>query len=146
MSDVLIERLLDRDIVVFRFYKSTRQATDEYLHLVEDYRKEFIEKYTVEQTMFYVIDVSRSGMFSVNYATRKMSELLTDKTQIPKSYIAYVIGNPADKLLFDVISGVAARQTTTQSRKVFMAEQYDDAIDWLLSIREDSSNMDDDTP
>lgn len=134
MEETLVERLVERDIIVYRFYKSSRLAVDQYLSIVDPDIEAHIATYGYDDPMFYVLDVSRSGMFSVNYMRERVNEVVKRHQKTPLSYIAYVTDNPADSVLVNMIDALTARQLE-HTRKVFAAQQFDDAIDWLLSTR-----------
>ncbi|GEM_PF-682517 len=140
MSDILVERLVVDDIPVYRFYKSTRYAVDEYLLLVDDERKAHIEAGKDDTPMYYAIDVSRSGMFSINYSIQRAYQLVSDKTKIPPSFIAYITNDPNDSVLVSIMDGMTDRRVTTQSRKIYTDDKFDDAIAWLVSLREQHKN------
>ncbi len=135
MSDVLVERLIIREIFIYRFYKNTRQAVDDYLKLVDTDIQSHIDTNSADAPMFYVIDVSRSGMFSVNYMRQRVNSIVGAKPRVPVSYIAYVTDNLNDSILVNMIDALTARQLA-HTRKIFTADDFDQAIDWLTEIRQ----------
>jgi len=135
MSEQLVERLLVKDIPVYRFYENSREAVDTYVTLVDPDIEAHANNMGADKPIFYVLDVSRSGMFSVNYMRQKVNKLVNDKPRVPVSYIAYITSDPNDSILVNLIDALTARQLE-HTRKIFLADQFDDAIDWLVSIRE----------
>lgn len=135
MSEQLVERLLVKDIPVYRFYENSREAVDTYVTLVDPDIESHANNIGADKPIFYVLDVSRSGMFSVNYMRQKVNKLVNDKPRVPVSYIAYITSDPNDSILVNLIDALTARQLE-HTRKIFLADQFDDAIDWLVSIRE----------
>jgi len=134
MTEQLVERLVERDIVVYRFYAKSRDAVDKYLTLADPDIQGHIDAGNVDKPMFYVIDVSRSGMFSVNYMRQRVNKLVGEKPKMPVSYIAYVTDEPQDSILVNLIDALTARQLA-HTRKIFAADKFDDAIDWLIVMR-----------
>lgn len=138
MSELLVERLIIRDIFVYRFYKNTRQAVDDYLKLVDADIQSHIDTNSADAPMFYALDVSRSGMFSVNYMRQRVNSIVGAKPRIPVSYIAYVTDNPNDSILVNLINALTARQLA-HTRKIFPADDFDQAINWLISVVEQAT-------
>lgn len=134
MNDNLVERLIVDDILVYRFYKNSREAVDTYLTLVDPDIGAHVEAVGGDKPMFYVIDVSRSGMFSVNYMRQRVDKLVGERPAVPVSYIAYITENPNDSILVNLINALTARQLA-HTRKIFLADQFDEAIAWLVGVR-----------
>ncbi len=135
MSANLVERLVADDIPVYRFYKNTREAVDAYLLLVDPDIQAHINAGKIDEPMYYAIDVSRTGMFSVNYMRQRVDKLVGAKPRVPVSYIAYISQSLNDSILLNMIDALTARQLA-HTRKIFTADQFDDAITWLADIRE----------
>ena len=135
MSEKLVERLVIRGILVYRFYQNTRQASDAYLKLVDVDIQSHIDAGYTDKPILYVLDVSRSGMFSVNYMRQRVSAMVKEKLFWPESYIAYVTDTPNDLVLVNLIDALTARELD-HTRKIFRTEELDQAIDWLLSTQQ----------
>lgn len=135
MDTPLVERLIVRGIHVYRFYDKSRQAADAYIKLAEPDIQEHIDTYPEDQPYLYVLDVSRSGMFSVNYVRDRVNEVVKRMPRWPESYIAYVTDNPGDSIMVELINAMTSRQLE-HTRKVYKTEDFDLAIDWLVSVRE----------
>lgn len=130
----LVERLIVRDIYVYRFYEKSRDASDAYIALVKPDIQEHIDTYPEDQPFLYVLDISHSGMFSVNYMRDRVNEVVKTMRFWPQSYIAYVTDNPGDSILVDLINALTSRELE-HTRKVYKTEDFDQAIDWLVSVR-----------
>jgi hypothetical protein len=135
MDTPLVERLILDDIFVYRFYQNNRAAVDAYLLLVDADIQAHLDTEPVNASMYYVIDVSRSGMFSVNYMRQRVNTIVGKKPRVPTSYIAYVTDAPNDEILVNLINALTARQLE-HTRKIFPSEQFDEAIAWLARLRE----------
>lgn len=141
MDTPLVERLIVRDIHVYRFYDKSRQSADAYIELASPDIKEHIETQPEDMPFLYVLDVSRSGMFSVNYVRDRVNQLVKTMPRWPESYIAYVTDNPGDSILVELINAMTSRQLE-HTRKIYKTADFDQAIDWLVSIKEQYANND----
>jgi len=134
MSDVFVEREKNQDIIVYRFHQSGRKAVDQYLELISQDAVQHLESKQSSKSMFYVIDVSASGMYPLNYMRREATRVMGTFDAFPKSYIAYVVDNPNDSVLVNMVNAITIRELQN-SRRVFKVEQMDDAIAWLIEER-----------
>ena len=137
MNDKLVEKVSVRGISVFRFYKNTRDAIDQYLTMIDAEMNEHIHAGHVDKPMIYVLDVSQSGMYSLNYMRTRAAELIKQKEKLPENFIAYVTDNPNDTILVNMLNALAVRDLES-TRKIFKTEDLDLAIDWLLGIKKKS--------
>jgi hypothetical protein len=135
MSEKLVEQLTVRGISVYRFYKNTRDAVDQYLATIDAEADTHIKAGNVDKPMIYVLDVSRSGMYSLNYMKTRAGSLIKQRDKFPDSFIAYVTDNPTDSILVNMVNALASRDLDN-TRKIFKTEEFDQAIDWLLSMKE----------
>jgi hypothetical protein len=134
MDEKLVERVIVRGIHVYQFNTNTRQAADEYLKLADPDIQAHIDAGNINVPFLYILDVSRSGMFSVNYMRQRVNQLVESKEYWPESYIAYVTNKPDDSVLVNLIDALTSRELD-HTRKVFKTEQFDQAVDWLLSVQ-----------
>jgi len=135
MSDKLIEKLIVRGIPVYRFYKNTRDAVDQYLTIISADTDTHIEAGNVDKPMTYVLDISQSGMYSLNYMRTRAATLIKQKEKLPENYIAYVTDKPNDAILVNMLNALATHDLES-TRKIFKTEELDQAIDWLLAIQD----------
>jgi len=133
MSEILVDKLRIRDVIVYRFSKNTRDAVDQYLSLIDDEVQAHIDAGNVDKPMGYVIDVSQSGMFSVNYMRNTASSMVAKREKFPENYIAYVTNNLNDSVLVNMMDAMSKRHLDN-TRKLFHIDKLDDAIDWVLGI------------
>ena len=117
-----------------RFYQNTRNAVDQYLAIVDKDVQAHIDAGDVDKPMLYVIDVSRSGMFSVKYMSARATPLMKKHAKFPESYIAYVTDKPDDSILVSLIDALTSRKQE-HTRKVYKTEEFEQAIDWLRSVQ-----------
>lgn len=137
MNDTLVEKLIIRGVSVFRFYKNNRDAVDQYLTLIDADIQAHIDAGNLDEPMTYVLDVSRSGMYSLNYMRTRAVDFIKQRDKSPESYIAYVTDKPNDSILVNMLDALATRDLDN-TRKIFKTEDLDGAIDWLLSIKKQS--------
>ena len=137
MSDKLVEKFDIRGISVYRFYKNNRDAVDQYLTLIDADAQAHIDAGDVDKPMAYVLDVSRSGMYSLNYMRNRASVIIKLKSEFPASYIAYVTDKPNDAILLNMVNAMAT-QDVDNTRKIFKTEDLEQAVDWLLGIKNNS--------
>ena len=137
MSDKLVEKLIVRGIPVYRFYKNTRDAVDQYLNMIVADTNVHIEAGNVDKPMAYVLDVSQSGMYSLNYMRTRAADFIKQKAKMPENFIAYLTDNPNDTSLVNMLNALARRDLES-TRKIFKTEELDQANDWLVTIQEQS--------
>lgn len=133
MDDIVVEKLFVRKIPIYRFHKNTRDAVDQYLALINIAVQEHIEAGHVDEPMGYVIDVSRSGMYSLNYMRSRAKPMVESYEKFPENYIAYVTSNRSDEVVVNMINGIT-RNELQNTRKVFTESELEHAIDWLLEV------------
>lgn len=134
MQEKLVERVTVRGLTVYRFYQKSTDAVDHYLMLAQEDVQAHIAAEGDDALWCYAIDVSQSGMFSLNYMRNKATPLIKSVENFPVNYIAYLTNNVNDTILVNMLDALAKRELQT-TRKVFHINQLDDAIDWLLSIQ-----------
>lgn len=132
-EDQLVEKLIVRGVAVYRFKDNTRYAVDQYLDLVDADVTAHIEAGHVDTPMCYVIDVSQSGMYSINYMRGKAEIYVSRHDKFPENYIAYVTDDLNDSILVNMLNAMAQRGLSN-TRKLFKSDVLDEAIDWLLTI------------
>jgi hypothetical protein len=137
MSDSLVIRKVIQDIPVYEFYKNNRQAVDQYLEIAYPYMKDHIDQGKVYQPFCYILDVSRSGMYPINYMVQRATVLMSGFDVPPPNYIAFIAKNPNDAVLVNMIDGLTARNME-HTRKIFPIEKFDDAIAWLQGVIRDA--------
>lgn len=135
MSEILVEKDEIQGITIYRFFKNNRDAVDQFLLLADEAAYIHLASDNADKPMLYVLDVSRSGMFSLSYSEQKSKPLVEKHKPSLSSYIAYVIENLNDKILVDMFDAMTARKLQS-TRKVFQTQQMDEAVEWLLSVRE----------
>ncbi len=135
MSDILVEKDEIKGIIIYRFFKNNRDAVDQFLLLADEAAYTHLASDNADKPMLYVLDVSRSGMFSLSYSQQKAKPLVEKHKSSLSSYIAYVIENLNDKILVDMFDAMTARKLQS-TRKVFHTQQMDEAVEWLISVRE----------
>jgi len=136
MSEKLVERLVVRGILVYRFFQNTRQACDAYLNLADVDIQAHLDAGHTDKPILYILDISRSGMFPVNYMRQRVNALVETKSHWPESYIAYVTDKPDDSVLVNLINALTARELS-HTRKVFKTDEFEQAVDWLLTIQKE---------
>ncbi len=135
MSDILVEKDEIQGIKIYRFLKNNRNAVDQYLALIDADAYTHEVSVGAEIAMTYVIDVSKSGMYPVTYMRQVAVPMMAKHDNFPKNYIAYIVDNPNDSILVDMVSAITARELDN-TRKIFQTEQMDEAIEWLSSVRQ----------
>lgn len=124
-------------IPVFKFHTSDRKAVDHYAVIVEPVLQEHIDQHQDKKPLCYIIDVSESGMFSIQYVTSVIGAVLSKFKYRPQHYLAYLTNNPKDKILVEMINGLTARNMA-HTRRIYTPDQLQEAIDWLVEIRDSS--------
>jgi hypothetical protein len=134
MSDVLVEKDALDDITIYRFLKNTRAAVDQYLDMADADAYQHEKTKGSDTPMVYIIDVSQSGMYPISYMKQKATSIMAAHDNFPKNYIAYVIDNPSDSMLINVVDAMTARDIEN-TRRVFKSDQLNEAVQWLSSIK-----------
>lgn len=137
MPNPLVIRKVIEDIPVYEFYKNNRQAVDQYLEIAFPYVREHIEQGQVNHPYCYVLDVSRSGMYPINYLLQRSRAFLSEFEFVPEHYIAYITDNSSDTVLVNMIDGLTARNMA-HTRRIFLPDELDKAIEWLQGVMRDS--------
>lgn len=139
MSEILVEKDESQGIKIYRFFKNTRSAVDQFLLLFDIDAYEHEETLGADVPILYIIDVSRSGMFSLSYLQQISKPFIEKHDPSLRAYIAYVIENVNDKILVDMFDAMTARKEYHSTRKVFQTKQIDEALKWLVEIREQNN-------
>ncbi len=133
MTDTLIEVEHVDNVTIYRFIKSNRQAFDEYLRLFKAEMQKHVDAGRQDEPYPFILDVSQSGMFSVNYMIQATKPIIASFDPFPENYIAYVTNNMTDAILVNLIDGLTARGFA-HKRKLFHIDDLDKAIDWLNNL------------
>lgn len=131
-SDLIIQEFV-RGIPVYRFHKNNRQAVDAYLDIAIPYLKHHIETKGVDVPYCFALDVSKPGMYSISYMIGQLRERFTEFDKKPRDYIAFIAVNTTDEILVRMLDSLTSEMAHT--RRVFTPDQFDLAIDWLISMQ-----------
>jgi len=134
MTTDYIEHQHDKGIEIYHFRQVSRAAIDEFYSIAMPIFKSHVEQYQDNMPLFYVLDLSESGMFPVKYMMNKALTEMNKFEYRPLHFIAYVIANTQDKMLIDILSQLSARNLG-HTRKIFKPDELDDAITWLHEVR-----------
>jgi len=120
-------------ITIYRFRAKSRDAYDEYLRKFKVEMQKHVDAGKQDQPYPYILDVSQSGMFSINYMMQATKPVIASFDPFPENYIAYVTNNMNDLVLINLLNGLTARGFA-HKRKLFHIDDIDKAIEWLKSI------------
>ena len=133
MEGKLVKLEYVRGIAVYRFESNSRFAFDEYLEIFKVDMQKHIDAGKQDQPYPFILDVSKSGMFPINYVVQQTKPVIASFDPFPENYIAYVTSNMNDSVLINLIDGMTARGFA-HKRKLFHIDNIDDALNWLSSI------------
>lgn len=120
-------------VTIYRFEKSHRAAFDEYLVHFKDDMQKHIDAGRQDEPYPFILDVSKSGMFSINYMMLATKPIIASFDPFPENYIAYVTNNMSDSVLIQLLDSLTARGFD-HKRKLFHIDDIDKAIEWLKTI------------
>lgn len=130
MTQTLLDFQKKDDIIIVKFFKSDRNAADAYMATILPEIKTHISGENADKPMLIVLDISDSGMFSLQYITQQMQVALAPLPRTPTIYIAYLSSDMQDKVLVDMMNSLNARKVA-HTRRIFPTDKLDEAIDWL---------------
>ena len=123
------------DILEVYFKDNTRNAVDEYIALILQYAEDIRQANKMNVPIRILIDVSESGMYSAAYGVSAFSKIIPQISDIPKTYLAYLVGNPQDRFIIDGARHLSSTRNQ-DNRRVYTPVEKDKAIAWLLSHTE----------
>jgi len=134
MKTNYIEHRHENGVEVYHFKAVTRAAIDEFYTIVRPIYAKHVEQYEDKIPLFYVMDLTESGMFPVKYMMNKAIQEISVHKYQPQQYVAYVITNTQDQMLINILEQLALRNLAN-TRKIFKPEQLDAAVQWLQDVR-----------
>lgn len=135
MSDknvVAYNYLEDQDVHEWIFAESSRRGMDEYIASIYDIYDDHLKG---KPDVLILLDISQSGMLPIKYASLITEKTFNELSPFPKTYVAYLSSDLADKSLVNIMDYTATRKV---NRLYFPLEDRDRAIEWLLSKRNGS--------
>jgi len=133
MSEQYIEVEYIDGITLYRFLSNRRDAYDEYLAKFKVQMQKHVDDGKQDEPYPYILDVSQSGMFSINYMMHATKPIIASFDPFPENYIAYVTNNMNDSILIQLLDSLTARGFA-HKRKLFHIDDIDKAIEWLKTI------------
>jgi hypothetical protein len=133
MSEKLVEINYVSGVTVYSFVNNSRQACDEYMAFFKIEMQKHVDAGKQDEPYPYILDVSKSGIFPIQYMIASTKPIIASFDPFPENYIAYVTSNLNDAILVNLISGMTARGFA-HKRKLFHIDDFDEAIDWLTTI------------
>lgn len=116
----------EHDIHEFIFVESSRKAMDEYIGFIYEI---YEEQLAGQPMMRIILDIEKSGMLPVRYATAIMEKTFKELHPFPKPFVAYLSANLSDDMLISTMDYTASRKV---NRRKFLSTERDEAIEWLL--------------
>jgi len=116
----------EHDIHEIIFAESSRKAMDEYIGIIYDIYDEHLKGRSSVRIM---LDIHKSGMLPVRYATAIMEKTFKELAPFPKPYVVYLTNNSMDNSLINTMNYTASRKV---KRAHFTYDQRDEAIQELL--------------
>lgn len=120
------------EILEVIFSDNSRDAVDEYVQVLLDYVQYWKEKRISDQPAYIILDVSKSGMYPINYGTTALGKIINELADLPLAYGAYITDSTNDRYMIERLRYFPStrRQDT---RRVFTSAEREQAIKWLLS-------------
>lgn len=134
MTSSYITHSQDDGVDIYHFKRVTRGAIDEFYTIAMPIFEIHVKQHQDKVPLFYVFDLSDSGMFSIKYMIDKALKEINEIEYHPIHYIAYVIANTRDKMLIDILEQLTARNLA-HTRKIFKPHELSEAITWLQEVR-----------
>ena len=75
MTDALVEIVKEDPIYFVTFHDNSRKAVDTYFDLILPELLSHIEQTRIDYPFLLVLDISQSGMFSLQYANQRMTSV-----------------------------------------------------------------------
>lgn len=116
----------DSDIHEFVFYEPGPAAVDIYLSTLRDLFTAWLASPDRPQPLRILYDVTRSGMFDMDYAIEHFGRLKAQFPVSPTPRLAYLFADPATAPDF-----IGRGSDPTIGRRVFAATQRTEAVEWL---------------
>ena len=116
----------EHDIHEFIFDESSRKAMDEYIGTIYEIYDEHLKG---RASVRIILDIHKSGMLPVRYATAIMERTFKDLAPFPKPYVVYLTNNSMDNSLINTMNYTASRKVR---RAHFTFTQRNEAIQQLL--------------
>jgi len=120
-------------VTLYRFLSNSRDAYDEYLRKFKAEMQKHVDAGKQDQPYPFILDVSNSGMFSINYMMQATKPIIASFDPFPENYIAYLTDNMNDSVLIHLLDGLTARGFA-HKRKLFHIDDKHKAIEWLKTI------------
>ncbi len=132
-----IEVILHDDPAIFEviFKDNSRAAVDDYVQAIHVFAEQLRAKNALDKPIWMLIDVTQSGLYSLQYSRAKVAELIKQIQDIPKAYFAYLVENHNDRYVIENFS-MTSNPRQQDVRMVFSGAERDRAITWLLSNTE----------
>ena len=121
--------LANEDIHEFIFAEAGRVGTDEYIAFIYEIYEQHLKD---KPHMLAILDIHKSGMLPVKYASLIMEKTFKELTPFPKPYIAYLSNDSSDQALIGIMDYTAS---TKVDRLCFPLDKRDLAIEWLVEKR-----------
>lgn len=121
------------NVTLYRFLSNSRQAYDEYLAKFKVEMQNHVDAGKQDEPYPFILDVSQSGMFSLNYMMQATKPIIASFDPFPENYIAYLTDNMNDSVLINMLDSLTARGFA-HKRKLFHVDDKQKAIEWLMTI------------
>ncbi len=123
---VTYQYIEEHNIHEFQFDESSRKGMDEYIGILYEIYEEQLKG---QPYIKIILDIHKSGMLPVRYATAIMEKTFKELSPFPKPYVAYLTdGNSTDNSLISTMDYTASKRV---QRLHFPIDARDQAIQWL---------------
>jgi len=117
------------------FADNSRSAVDEYVEAVLQFAESLRGTEAMNRPIWLLIDVTQSGIYSLQYSRTKIGELVKQINDIPKAYFAYLVEDAQDRYVIENFS-MTGNPRQKDTRQVFTGAERDKAIMWLIEQTE----------
>jgi len=116
-----------QEIHEFIFAESSRKAMDQYIAYIYEI---YDERLKGKPKMRIILDIHKSGMLPVKYASAIMEKTFKELAPFPKPFVAYLSAGGMDNSLIATMNYTASKHV---DRLTFSIRDRDKAIEWLVS-------------
>jgi len=120
------------DILEIQFHSNSRAAVDEYIQMILEYANSLREEDKLDTPLYMIIDVSKSGMYSLSYGTAQITKIIPQLRDLPTTYAVYFADATQDKFMVEQLQYFPSTRSK-DTRRVYSSHQREEAIEWLIS-------------
>lgn len=125
----LVYEAIDGGIHRFTFNEATKATADQFTDSLDG----ILKATPSDERLLIMIDIREKGLPPINYTFTKLRQTLSANAPLPKMYSAYLY---RQSVIITLVTTFLDILRSGATRRFFADGQENEAIDWLLSMRQ----------